>query len=39
LHRTILEAQGANLTAYAAGEDGVTDLVIVFNKDARDGRQ
>jgi hypothetical protein len=35
LHRTILEAQGANLTAYAAGEDGVTDLVIVFNKDAR----
>jgi hypothetical protein len=35
LHRTTLEAQGANLTAYAAGEDGATGLVVIFNKDAR----
>jgi hypothetical protein len=36
LHRATLEAQGANLTAYAAGKDGAKDLVAVFNKDARD---
>ena len=35
LHRTTLEAQGANLTAYAAGGDGAQGLVAVFNKDAR----
>jgi hypothetical protein len=35
LHRTILETQGANLTAYAAAKHSDTDLVIVFNKDAR----
>jgi hypothetical protein len=32
---TTLEAQGANLTAYAAGGDGAQGLVAVFNKDAR----
>jgi hypothetical protein len=35
LHPTTVEAQGANLTAYAAGESGAADLVIVFNKDSR----
>ena len=35
LHRTTLEAQGANLTAYAAGGDGAQGLVAVFNTDAR----
>jgi hypothetical protein len=35
LHRATLDAQGANITAYAAGEDGATRLVAVFNKDAR----
>ncbi|MGA2170701.1 MAG: glycosyl hydrolase family protein, partial [Terracidiphilus sp.] len=35
LRRTTLEAQGANLTAYAAGGDGAQGLVAVFNKDAR----
>jgi hypothetical protein len=33
LHRTMLDARSANLTAYAAGKDGVTDLVVLFNKD------
>jgi len=36
LHSATLEAQGANLTAYAAGKDGAKDLVAIFNKDARD---
>jgi len=36
LHRTTLEAQGANLTAYAAGGDGGRSLIAIFNKDARD---
>ena len=36
LRRTTLEARGANLTAYAAGGDGATDLIAIFNKDARD---
>jgi len=36
LHRTTLEAQGANLTAYAAGQAGATGLVALFNKDTRD---
>jgi hypothetical protein len=35
LRRTTLDAQGANLTAYAAGGDAGTDLVAIFNKDAR----
>jgi hypothetical protein len=36
LHRTKLEAQGVNLTAYAASGDGAENLVAIFNKDARD---
>jgi hypothetical protein len=36
LHRTTLDAQGANLTAYAAGGDGERGLIAIFNKDARD---
>ena len=36
LKRTTLEAQGRNLTAYAAGGGGAARLVAVFNKDARD---
>jgi hypothetical protein len=36
LQRTTLETKGANLTAYAAGESGITRLVALFNKDARD---
>jgi hypothetical protein len=36
LHRTTLEAQGANLTAYAAGGDGGRGLIAIFNKDVRD---
>ena len=36
LHRTTLEAQGANVTAYAASMDGATGLVAIFNKDGRD---
>jgi hypothetical protein len=36
LNRTTLQAQGANVTAYAAGGDGAKGLVVVFNKDARD---
>ncbi len=36
LHRTTLEAQGANLTAYAAGGESGTDLIAIFNKDGRD---
>ena len=31
-----LEAQGANLTAYAAGDERGTKLIAIFNKDARD---
>ena len=36
LHRTVLEAKGANLTAYAADGDGAKDLVAIINKDSRD---
>lgn len=36
LHPTTMEAQGANLTAYAGGESGATSLVAIFNKDSRD---
>ena len=36
LHRTTLEAQGANLTAYAARGDGGSGLIALFNKDVRD---
>jgi hypothetical protein len=36
LHRTTLEAHGANLTAYAAGKDGAKEIIAIFNKDARD---
>jgi hypothetical protein len=36
LRRTTLEAQGANLTAYAAGGDAGTELIAIFNKDGRD---
>jgi len=32
----MLEAQGANLTAYAAGGEGAEDLAAIINKDARD---
>jgi hypothetical protein len=35
LHRTTLDAQGANLTAYATGDDA-PGLVVLFNKDSRD---
>jgi hypothetical protein len=34
LVRTSLEAQGANLTAYAAAGDGGKGLIAIFNKDA-----
>jgi len=34
--RATLEAQGTNLTAYAACGDGGKDLIVVFNKDMRD---
>jgi hypothetical protein len=36
MHQTRLEASGANLTAYAAGNNEATSLVVVFNKDVRD---
>jgi hypothetical protein len=36
LHKATLEAQGANVTAYAATGNGRTGLVAVINKDARD---
>jgi len=36
LKRTTLEAQGGNLTAYAARGGAATRLVAIFNKDARD---
>jgi hypothetical protein len=36
LHGTQLDAQGANVTAYAAAADGSTVLVAVLNKDSRD---
>lgn len=36
LKRTRLEARGANITAYAAGQGAASRLVAVFNKDARD---
>jgi hypothetical protein len=36
LHRTTLETQGANLTAYAAGGGGDRGLIAIFNKDAHD---
>jgi len=36
LHRTTLEAQGANVTAYAAMGGDAKDQVVIFNKDARD---
>jgi hypothetical protein len=35
LHRTTLDAQGANLTAYATG-DSAPGLAVLFNKDSRD---
>jgi len=36
LRRTTLDAQGANLTAYAAREEKGEGLVALFNKDARE---
>jgi hypothetical protein len=36
LHRTTLDAQGANLTAYAAGGRSKGGLIAIFNKDARE---
>jgi hypothetical protein len=36
LHRTLLEAQGMNLTAYSAGGNGAKPIIAVINKDARD---
>jgi hypothetical protein len=36
LRRTTLEAQGANLTAYAAREEKGEALAALFNKDARE---
>ena len=36
LKRTTLEAQGGNITAYAAAGGAATRLVAVFNKDGRD---
>ena len=36
LHKTTLERQGGNLTAYAGGRGTATDLVAIFNKDSRD---
>jgi hypothetical protein len=36
LKKTTLEAQGGNITAYAAGGEAATRLVAVFNKDERD---
>ena len=36
LKKTTLEAQGGNITAYAAGEGNGTRLIAVFNKDERD---
>ena len=38
LHRTTLETQGANLTAYAAGGGGEKCLIAIFNKDAHDAK-
>lgn len=35
LHPTTLGDHGVNLTAYAAGKHGTTDLLAIFNKDAR----
>lgn len=35
LHRTTLDAQGTNLTAYATGDEG-HGLAVIFNKDSRD---
>lgn len=36
LKKTTLEAQGGNITAYAAGGEATTRLIAVFNKDERD---
>jgi hypothetical protein len=36
MHRTTLDSHGANLTAYAASRNGRSDLIAIFNKDARD---
>jgi hypothetical protein len=36
LKRTTFEAQGGNITAYAAGGEAATRLVAVFNNDERD---
>lgn len=36
LHAASVAAQGKNITAYAAGKDGVPTLAVVFNKDAQD---
>jgi len=35
LHPVSFDAQGVNLTAYAAGDAGATRLIAIFNKDAR----
>ena len=36
LQKTTLDAQGANLTAYATGEGEAAEMAAVFNKDGRD---
>jgi hypothetical protein len=36
LHAAKLDAQGANLTAYAGGDENERTLVVLFNKDAHD---
>jgi hypothetical protein len=36
LHKTTLDAPGANLTAYTASGDRAKPQVAIFNKDARD---
>lgn len=36
MRRRVLDAKGANLTAYAAGGDGAETLVALFNKDSCD---
>jgi hypothetical protein len=36
MYRTTLEAQGTNLTAYAARGGGESGLIAIFNKDVRD---
>src|SRR5208282_1708297 len=36
LHQTTLEAQGANVTAYASAGDLEAGLIAIINKDSRD---